>query len=101
LLVVDDMEAMRLALEDSLRLQGYEVMSVGSGEDALRLLRSQHFDLLLTDQAMPGLSGIELAEAAVRIHPDIPIVLLTGHSDVELARSSLQRGASDFRHQTD
>jgi putative two-component system response regulator len=87
---------MRLALEDSLRLQGYDVMSVGSGEDALRLLRSEHFDLLLTDQAMPGLSGIELAEAAVRIHPDIPIVLLTGHSDVELARSSLQRGASDF-----
>jgi putative two-component system response regulator len=96
LLVVDDMEAMRLALEDSLRLQGYDVISVGSGEDALHLLRSQHFDLLLTDQAMPGLSGIELAEAAIRIHPDIPIVLLTGHSDVELARSSLLRGASDF-----
>jgi response regulator RpfG family c-di-GMP phosphodiesterase len=96
LLVVDDMEAMRLALEDSLRLQGYEVAAVGSGEEALQLLRSQHFDLLLTDQAMPGLSGIELAEAAGRIHPDIPIVLLTGHSDVELARSSLLRGASDF-----
>ena len=96
LLVVDDMEAMRLALEDSLRLQGYEVVAVGSGEEALQLFRSQHFDLLLTDQAMPGLSGIELAEAAGRIHPDIPIVLLTGHSDVELARSSLLRGASDF-----
>ena len=65
LLVVDDMEAMRLALEDSLRLQGYDVISVGSGEDALNLLRSQRFDLLLTDQAMPGLSGIELAEAEI------------------------------------
>ncbi len=96
LLVVDDVEAMRLALEDTLRLQGYDVVAAASGEEALQLLRSQHFDLVLTDQAMPGLSGIELAEATTRIHPDLPIVLLTGHTDVELARSSLQRGASDF-----
>jgi putative two-component system response regulator len=96
LLVVDDMEAMRLALEDSLRLQGYEVVTAASGEEALELLRWQRFDLLLTDQAMPGLSGIELAETTARIHPDVPIVLLTGHTDVELAKASLQRGASDF-----
>ncbi len=96
LLVVDDMEAMRLALEDSLRFQGYDVVSAASGEEALEFLRSQRFDLLLTDQAMPGLSGIELAEATARIHPDVPIVLLTGSTDVELAKASLQRGASDF-----
>jgi putative two-component system response regulator len=90
------MEAMRLALEDSLRFQGYDVVSVASGEEALELLRSEQFDLLLTDQAMPGLSGIELAEVTARIHPDMPIVLLTGHTDVELAKASLQRGASDF-----
>ena len=45
---------------------------------------------------MPGLSGIELAELTTRIHPDVPIVLLTGHTDVELAKASLKRGASDF-----
>ncbi len=96
LLVVDDMEAMRLALQDSLRFQGYDVVSAASGEEALELLRSQRFDLLLTDQAMPGLSGIEVAEACTRMHPDVPVVLLTGHTDVELAKASLQRGASDF-----
>jgi putative two-component system response regulator len=96
LLVVDDMEAMRLALEDCLRLQGYDVVSAASGEEALEHLRSQRFDLLLTDQGMPGISGIELAEVTARIHPDVPIVLLTGHTDVELAKASLQRGASDF-----
>lgn len=96
LLVVDDMEAMRLALEDCLRLHGYDVVSAASGEEALELLRSQRFDLLLTDQAMPGLSGIELAEVTARILPDVPIVLLTGHTDVELAKASLLRGASDF-----
>src|SRR3972149_340117 len=96
LLIVDDMEAMRMALEDALRFQGYDVVSVASAEEPLDRLRSEQFDLLLTDQAMPGLSGIELAETTARIHPDVPIVLLTGHTDVELAKASLQRGASDF-----
>jgi cyclic di-GMP phosphodiesterase len=96
LLVVDDEETVRLALGDALRLQGYQVLTATSGEEALELLRSQHFDLLLTDQVMPGLSGIELAETMIRIHPELPIVLLTGDTHVELAQASLQRGASDF-----
>jgi putative two-component system response regulator len=96
LLIVDDMEAMRLALTKCLELSGYRVRSASSGEEALELLRSQPFDLLLTDQSMPGLSGLELTEAVARMHPDMPIVVLTGHTDVELARDSLRRGASDF-----
>ena len=96
LLVVDDMEAMRMALVQCLRLSGYDVASAASGGEALDLLRTQRFDLVLTDQAMPGLSGLELTDAVSRMHPHMPIVLLTGHTDVELARDSLQRGASDF-----
>jgi len=96
LLIVDDMEAMRLGLTKCLQLSGYQVRSASSGEEALELLRSQRFDLLLTDQSMPGLSGLELTEAVARMHPDIPIVVLTGNTDVELAKDSLRRGASDF-----
>ena len=95
-LVVDDMEAMRMALVQCLHLSGYDVMSAASGGEALDLLRTQRFDLLLTDQAMPGLSGLELTEAVSRMHPHMPVVLLTGHTDVELAKDSLQRGAGDF-----
>ncbi len=96
LLVVDDMEAMRMALVKCLQLSGYQVVAAASGGEALELLRSQHFDLLLTDQSMPGLSGLELTEAVTQIHPDMPIVVLTGHTDVELVKDSLKRGASDF-----
>ncbi|MEI8192109.1 MAG: response regulator, partial [candidate division NC10 bacterium] len=96
LLVVDDMEAMRLALEKCLQLSGYQVVLAASGGEALELLRSQRFDLLLTDQSMPGLSGLELTEVVARMHPDMPIVVLTAHTDVGLARDSLRRGASDF-----
>ena len=95
-LVVDDMEAIRLALVKCLHMSGYEVMAASSGGEALELLRTQRFDLLLTDQTMPGLSGLELTDAVSRMHPDMPIVVLTGNTDVELARDSLQRGASDF-----
>jgi putative two-component system response regulator len=95
-LVVDDMEAMRLALVKCLHMSGYEVMAASSGAEALELLRTHTFDLLLTDQTMPGLSGLELTEAVSRMHPDMPIVVLTGHTDVELAKDSLKRGASDF-----
>ena len=91
-LVVDDMEAMRLALVKCLHMSGYEVIAASSGGEALELLRTQHFDLLLTDQTMPGLSGLELTDAVSRMHPDMPIVVLTGHTDVELAKDSLQRG---------
>jgi response regulator RpfG family c-di-GMP phosphodiesterase len=77
-------------------MSGYEVIAASSGGEALDLLRTQHFDLLLTDQTMPGLSGLELTDAVSRMHPDMPIVVLTGHTDVELAKDSLQRGASDF-----
>jgi putative two-component system response regulator len=96
LLVVDDMEAMRMALAQCLRLTGYDVVAAASGAEALELLRTQRFDLLLTDQAMPGISGLELTEAVSRMHPHMPVVVLTGHTDVELAKDSLQRGASDF-----
>lgn len=95
-LVVDDMEAIRLALVKCLHMSGYEVMAASSGGEALELLRTQRFDLLLTDQTMPGLSGLELTDAVSRMHPDMPIVVLTGNTDVELAKDSLQRGASDF-----
>jgi response regulator RpfG family c-di-GMP phosphodiesterase len=90
------MEAMRVALVKCLHMSGYEVVAAESGGEALELLRAQRFDLLLTDQTMPGLSGLELTEAVSRMHPDMPVVLLTGHTDVELAKDSIRRGASDF-----
>lgn len=95
-LVVDDAEAVRFALQECLRLSGYAVATSASGEEALERLRSERFDLLLTDQAMPGLTGMELTEVVSRMHPDMPIVLLTGYTDVQMAKDSMLRGASDF-----
>jgi putative two-component system response regulator len=96
ILIVDDAESVRFALQECLRLSGYAVATSASGEEALELLRCERFDLLLTDQTMPGLTGLELTEVVSRMHPDMPIVILTGHTDVEMAKDSMLRGASDF-----
>jgi len=96
LLVVDDVEAVRIALTECLGVIGYDVTAAASGVDALDLLRMERFDLMITDHSMPGLSGLELTEVVLAMHPDMPVVLLTGHTDVEMAKTSLLRGASDF-----
>jgi putative nucleotidyltransferase with HDIG domain len=93
---VDDAENIRLALHDCLGLLGYEVLTAASGDEALDMLRSQRVDLVITDQGMPGLSGLDLTRAVSLMHPHMPVVLLTGLTDVELAKTSLQLGASDF-----
>ncbi|MBI5167400.1 MAG: response regulator [candidate division NC10 bacterium] len=96
ILVVDDEEPLRQALRDALAALGYGVSVAASGEEALQLLRERKFEMMLSDISMPGMSGIELLSLASQIHPDMPVVLLTGYGDVELARSSLQKGAGDF-----
>ncbi len=96
LLVVDDVEMVRIALAECLGAIGYEVIAAQSGPDALDLLRTQRFDLLMTDHTMPEMTGMELIGLVLKMHPDMPIVLLTGHDDVEMAKTSLLRGASDY-----
>jgi len=95
-LLVDDEPHVRQTLAEALSRDGYRVTSVGSGLEALSLLREKSFQMLLADISMPGMSGIELLELAYKIHPDMTVVLITGFGDVQIAKSCLQKGASDF-----
>ncbi len=82
ILVVDDEEMVRNVLARLLRLKGHEVEEAVSGPAALELLQSRSFDLIFTDQGMPEMSGREFAAAVRRALPSIPIVLITGDTDV-------------------
>ena len=95
-LVVDDMEAMRLALVKCLHMSGYEVIAVSSGGEALELLRTQRFDLLLTDQTMPGLSGLELLAELRARHLAMPFVLITAHDAPGLRQRAVESGAAAY-----
>lgn len=95
LVVDDDVDALN-AVSDALEEFGYEVARAASGERALEMAREIAFDVALCDLYMSGLTGMQLVRALSRIHPQMPIVLVTGSGDVEQSRQALEAGAVDF-----
>ena len=89
ILCVDDEEIPRKLRELVLKRQGYEVISVASGKEALEVLAAQRFDLVLTDQLMPGMTGTELTRQIKGATPQMPVIIVSGVNelpgDAELA----------------
>lgn len=84
ILLAEDDEAMRQYLARALERSGYEVFSVDRGTEALPLLERDKFDLLLTDIVMPEMDGIELAQHAAKVAPDMRVMFITGFAAVTL-----------------
>ena len=84
ILLAEDEEAMRTYLARALENNGYEVVAVDRGTEAVPLLESQHFDLLLSDIVMPEMDGIELARRASELDPSMKIMFITGFAAVAL-----------------
>lgn len=84
ILLAEDDAAMRQYLERALEKSGYQVVSVDRGTAAIPHLEAGGFDLLLTDIVMPEMDGIELAQKAAAIAPDIRVMFITGFSAVSL-----------------
>ncbi|HEY3130255.1 MAG TPA: sigma-54 dependent transcriptional regulator [Acidobacteriota bacterium] len=82
ILVVDDEPANLQKLKRTL-IEDYHVIAAGSAEDALNILQTQPVDVIITDQKMPGMSGVELLEKSIAINPDIVRIVLTGYTEVD------------------
>jgi two-component system nitrogen regulation response regulator NtrX len=96
ILVIDDEKAIRETLSEILTDEGYAVASVASGEEGLRRLLDERWDLVLLDvwlRDRDGLSVLEAAEARVR---EVPVVMISGHASVETAVKAVRLGAYDF-----
>ncbi|MDJ0878505.1 MAG: sigma-54 dependent transcriptional regulator [Halieaceae bacterium] len=96
ILVVEDDDALREALGDTLELAGYAVTSVRNGREALAQLADIRPQLILSDVQMPEMDGLELLKTCRAQHPDAPFVLMTAFGDVEIAVDAMRRGAADF-----
>ncbi len=95
ILVVDDEPAQRQFLRAVLERE-YQVSSAASGEEARKLLQNRGFDLVISDQRMPGMSGLELL-AWIREHqPEVPVVLLTAFGSIDSAVEAMKMGAEDY-----
>jgi DNA-binding response OmpR family regulator len=95
-LIVDDEEPIRITMRDLLQRRGYDVTIAENGEAALALIHQRPFDLLLLDLKMPGLSGVDVAQRAREIQPDVAIIILTGHGSLESALDSMHLGVFDY-----
>lgn len=84
ILLAEDEEAMRTYLARALENAGYDVVAVDRGTEALPLLESQHFDLLLSDIVMPEMDGIELAQHCAQVSPATKVMFITGFAAVTL-----------------
>ena len=96
ILIVDDFEPGRLVLREKLKVQGYACQEVENGLLALETLQTKCFDLIITDNRMPVMTGLELIQALAR-QPDEarpPVILLTGHPSSDLFREAREAGAS-------
>ena len=96
ILVVADERFFQELLRDVLAGAGHQVRTAASGEEALKLLSEEHFDLLVTDVVMPGLDGIGLVREAKKRDPDVEAMAITGHGDVRLAVQAMKAGCADF-----
>ncbi len=96
ILVVEDDRMVRHALVEWLGIAGHDVTEAEDAEAALAEIRRAEPELVLSDIRMPGLSGLDLLERIRALDPDLPVILVTGHGDVPMAVSAMQRGAHDF-----
>jgi DNA-binding response OmpR family regulator len=96
ILVVDDEKAARITLAEILRLEGYSVVDVANGTEALKKLQESAYDLMLLDIMMPGIDGISVLQRATKIAPDTMVILLTAHGSMESAIDALRHGAHDY-----
>ncbi|WP_437807987.1 response regulator [Sorangium sp. So ce1078] len=92
-LVIDDEPAIRETLDTFLSWEGYEVATAESGEAAVKQAEEEQFDLAITDLRMPGMAGDETVAALKRLHPSLPVIVVTGYASDEAARRCSKEGA--------
>lgn len=96
LLIIDDEKAIRKTLTEILSFEGYKIDEASDGEEGLKKFRDKNYDLVLCDIKMPKLDGIEFLQKAVEINPDVPIIMISGHGNIETAVEAVKKGAYDY-----
>jgi DNA-binding NtrC family response regulator len=96
ILVIDDEATQCRMLAETLQREGYEALPFTDPHEALVRLGREHFDILITDQRMPGMSGMDCIQEARRIDPDLTAIIVTAFGTIETAVKAMQSGAFDF-----
>ena len=96
ILIIDDEKAIRKTLTEILSFEGYKLDEAGDGEEGLKKFREKGYDVVLCDIKMPKVDGLDFLQKAVEINPDVPIIMISGHGNIETAVEAVKKGAYDF-----
>ena len=92
ILIVDDERSILNSLHRLFRKEGYNILTAESGEQGLKVLSNNRIDLIISDQRMPGMSGVEFLRRAKERYPDIIRIILSGYVDIETITSGVNEG---------
>ncbi len=95
-LVVDDERITLRNLEHILKKEGYQVKTTSSGQNAIRLINREHFDVVLTDLKMDKVDGMQILKRTKEVDPDTEVIMITGYATVESAIEAMKYGAYHY-----
>lgn len=95
-LVVDDEEGIRESISGILEDEGYNVITAETGEDAIRVIKEHNPDLVLLDVWLPNMDGIQALQEIKALKRDMPVIMISGHGNIEIAVKATKVGAYDF-----
>ncbi len=95
-LIVDDDDAMRMALVDSLESCGYEVTAAENGQEAMEMFQKETFSVVISDMRMPRVGGMDVLRQIKKISAQTPVILITAYGTVKTAVEAMKEGAAEF-----
>lgn len=95
-LIIDDEKSIRKTLNEILDYEGYKVDEAVDGAEGLKMFKDNTYDAVLCDIKMPKLDGIEFLEKAKELNPDVPVIMISGHGNIETAVDAVKKGAYDY-----
>lgn len=96
ILIIDDEDSIRFSLRGVLEDEGHEVIEAGNGEQGLDFVENESPDLVFLDIWLPGMDGLRVLEKVRESHGDLPVIMISGHGNIETAVSAIKKGAFDF-----
>ena len=96
ILIIDDEKAIRKTLSEILSYEGYKIDEAADGEEGIKKFSSTTYDVVLCDIKMPRIDGLEFLEKAKEINADVPIIVISGHGNIETAVEAVKKGAFDY-----
>lgn len=96
ILIIDDEKSIRATLKDILEYEGFGVDAAATGPEGLEMLAKKKYDALFCDIKMPQMDGLEVLEKVMESHTDVPVIMISGHGNIDTAVEAIKKGAYDF-----